>query len=175
MNNINLIKIILSYLPKDDLLPKYLLVNKKLSNWLQDEWKEYQETEPLKTHKYHFNVVKYNPPYYNVEFSRFISIQRMTTYNEIEVIQMEIKAHPVYPGHKIGVRYTINNWATFEEVSVGWCCNEDGKEVWRQHFVLDSPNVGNRVEFAIFGRDVTGRTFWNNNEGRNYEIATRNY
>jgi hypothetical protein len=174
MNNMNLIKYILTYLPKDELLPKYLIINKKINNWLKDEWIALSNSSHMLTKKYFYNIKKFSPSSYVVKFTRFISYQRVGDYHEIEIIQLEVKACPIYPGHKVGVRYSLNNWVTYSEGMISWCFNEDGREVWRGAIWL-SHNIGREIHFAVFGIDVNGKIYWDNNNGCNYIIPAREY
>jgi hypothetical protein len=171
MNNTNLIALILSYLPNEEIYPKCLLISKNLFNKLQPEWKQITETEHMKTKKYNYNIKKHSPKY-NVKFSKILRIEKWDS-DRMELFVLEVFGFPVYPNHKVGIRYTIDNWASFYDEYCYWSCNVGDREIWQGGFVLMDEGFVQEVKFAVFGIDCLGNYVWDNNNWNNYVVAKR--
>lgn len=67
----------------------------------------------------------------------------------------------------VKIRYTTDNWASYEEVyaTYGYTLDKDYVQVWDFEFSATE----NPVEFAI-SYTVNGQTYWDNNFGQNYTI-----
>lgn len=70
---------------------------------------------------------------------------------------------------KVTVRYTTDNWATFNDVALSYSTTQpynDGTELWNTELSIPTDSAYN-VEYAI-KYEVKGQTYWDNNLGRNY-------
>lgn len=66
----------------------------------------------------------------------------------------------------VRIRYTTDNWATYNEVSAQYLFSVDDRiEEWK----FELPPTEDTVEFAI-SYTVNGTTYWDNNFGENYTV-----
>ncbi|ELU02660.1 hypothetical protein CAPTEDRAFT_114433 [Capitella teleta] len=73
---------------------------------------------------------------------------------------------------KVIVRYTINNWLTFEDICASYVQNSNDGATDRFSFTIIVPqyfSVGSRLQFALM-YSTNGATYWDNNYGHNYNI-----
>ena len=81
----------------------------------------------------------------------------------------------VAPEKNVVVRFTLNNWATFSDLSADWKESIGGTTEHpdddRFSFVIPIPsaNWSGTIEFAV-RCCVAGQTSWDNNNERNYTI-----
>ncbi|XP_070190227.1 uncharacterized protein [Littorina saxatilis] len=73
--------------------------------------------------------------------------------------------------HKsVRVRYTINGWATFHDISASYMVNSNDGSTDRFSFTIVPPydfGPGSKLEFAV-SFNANGSEFWDNNRGANY-------
>ncbi|XP_071958237.1 protein phosphatase 1 regulatory subunit 3E-like [Antedon mediterranea] len=76
--------------------------------------------------------------------------------------------------HKVVVvRYTVDNWRTFNEISAGYVYGSHNGPTDRFSFGMSIPRElaeGGSVYFAV-RYDVAGKRFWDNNGGKNYSCT----
>lgn len=65
----------------------------------------------------------------------------------------------------VGVRYTTDNWATYTDVNATFAKSQDGNVD-----VFNLPSIPVRAQFAVY-YTVNGTTYWDNNDGANYQIT----
>lgn len=73
---------------------------------------------------------------------------------------------------KVIIRYTINNWLTYEDVCASYIQNSNDGPTDRFSFTINVPkyfSVGSRLGFALMYH-VNGMTYWDNNRGTNYIV-----
>ena len=72
---------------------------------------------------------------------------------------------------EVKVRYTQNNWATYQEANLQYDHTITGTdtEIWKTTLSLDSDQMGN-FQYCI-SYQVNGQTYWDNNFGANYDSS----
>lgn len=73
---------------------------------------------------------------------------------------------------KVIVRYTINNWLTFEDICASYIQNSNDGPTDRFSFSITVPqyfSTGSRLQFAIMF-SANGTTYWDSNFGHNYSV-----
>ena len=74
----------------------------------------------------------------------------------------------------VTVRYTVNHWITFDDVSASYVLDSNDGRTDRFSFNINLPKsvtVGSQLEFAIRYEALDTRSmFWDNNYGVNYRI-----
>lgn len=73
---------------------------------------------------------------------------------------------------KVDVRYTFNNWLTYDEIPANYVHNSTDGPTDKFSFSIRVPSwlcVGCKVQFCIMFT-VNGQTFWDNNYGCNYTV-----
>lgn len=75
----------------------------------------------------------------------------------------------------VHIRYTVNRWVTFDDISASYVLDSNDGTTDRFSFVVNLPkniDVGDRLEFAVrFDAVDIGRTFWDNNYTDNYAFV----
>jgi len=73
---------------------------------------------------------------------------------------------------QVTIRYTTNNWVTFDDLIASYVLDSNDGTTDRFSFSVNLPKciaVGSRLQFAIrYNALDIGRTFWDNNYGDNY-------
>lgn len=73
---------------------------------------------------------------------------------------------------QVTVRYTTNNWVTFDDLTASYVLDSNDGATDRFSFSVNLPKcitVGGRLEFAIrYDAGDVILTFWDNNYGDNY-------
>lgn len=69
----------------------------------------------------------------------------------------------------VKVRYTTDNWATYQEVNATYITTSSDNidDYW--NFNVSVPNTVNQVQYAV-SYTVNGVTYWDNNFGSNYTV-----
>lgn len=70
----------------------------------------------------------------------------------------------------VAVRYTLNNWASYQEASMSYVkTNDNGTELWTVKLPVSSDQYGS-LEYCV-RYTVNGVTYWANNFGENYTTS----
>lgn len=73
------------------------------------------------------------------------------------------------------VRYSLNNWVTFNDIAASYVLNSNDGQTDKFAFTINLPmsmTVGDHLEFALkFAALDLGSSFWDNNFGDNYHIV----
>lgn len=175
MENSNLIKEITSYLKPNEIYPELLFLNKKLYKTLYPclEKKIEENKEYWTKVKEKYIIRKFNMQYSVQLITYGYSLLVHTRGQELEFVFIDVAGFPIYPCHRVGARFTRDNWNSFQDVDGRWLYNKDGKEIWKidiWNFELD---IYKDFIFCIYGLDVNGHYSWDNNSGKNY-ILKRN-
>ena len=73
---------------------------------------------------------------------------------------------------KVLVRYTVNNWVTFEDMCASYVQNSNDGPTDRFSFTINVPSyfgVGSKLSFAVMYSAGAG-TYWDSNKGANYSV-----
>ena len=74
----------------------------------------------------------------------------------------------------IYIRYTVNRWVTFDDISASYKLDSNDGATDQYVFSINLPknmSVGSRLEFAVrYDAGDIGRTFWDNNLASNYSF-----
>ena len=100
--------------------------------------------------------------------------------NTTRYIIGKVMVKNIYYDKRVTIRYTWNNWNTFNEVECLWLSNGDsvlpGTNMDVFHFLIDDTNkidtIG-KLEFCICyvtRNDRDRLEFWDNNDGNNYKV-----
>lgn len=91
------------------------------------------------------------------------------------ILDVWVGIWPVAPDHEVGVVWTIDRWNTIRKDPANWEGNIPNPyggcdEQWKVTMSV-GPTVDYPVEFryALYFKDHQGITYWDNNNGRNYE------
>ena len=70
------------------------------------------------------------------------------------------------------VRYTVNNWLTFDELNASYVANSNDGPTDRFSFTINIPQyfgVGSKMQFCLM-YTAGGNTYWDSNYGNNYSV-----
>lgn len=94
-------------------------------------------------------------------------------------IYLQVGVWPVAPGHKVGIVYSYDRWATSHWAELTWSHNAPNAygsldEVWMMNHLLTIPGewrTPSTIDFAIYVEDASGNRTWNNNNGWNFRLV----
>jgi hypothetical protein len=94
-------------------------------------------------------------------------------------ITLKVGVWPVAPGHKVGVVYTYDRWATSHWAELTWEANVANAygsqdELWTLNHLVTIPGewrTPSTIDFAIYVEDASGHRTWNNNGGWNFQVV----
>lgn len=87
---------------------------------------------------------------------------------------VKVGVWPVAPGHKVGMVWTNDRWATTQWTDLTWQLNQANAYGTQDEIWLTMPELyasdSAPVWFAVYVEDALGNRTWNNNGGFNFEI-----
>lgn len=86
-------------------------------------------------------------------------------YNEALLL---FTVSPIALGHRAGLVFTMDGWATTHWAEAHWCSNDSYHENWE--IAMTQVPAGKKFWFALWAEDWQGARYWDNNGGWNYEI-----
>ena len=119
---------------------------------------------------------KYNPNFI-VKFSKYRVKEIFCSYSQQKYwrITITIEGTPIYPGHRVLLRYTLNNWETHHHIHAIWMMNRNNKEIWNAIIHHSDPSIKDIIEFAIMGYDCKNQLSWDNADGKNYTLFVKDF
>lgn len=106
--------------------------------------------------------------------TRKIALEKCLVDDHDRTVTGTVRVANVCFNKAVTVRYTMNNWVTFNDIAASYVLNSNDRGTDKFAFTITLPmsmTVGNRLEFALkFAALDTGQSYWDNNFGDNYQI-----
>jgi hypothetical protein len=174
INNEYLTLTIFSFLPLNEVYPKSIRISQRVKRFMEPRWKNVQITNPefiQKRRNYdRMEEIKKNNPPIKVSI-RLWNCSAINNANQnCQTIIFYFRLYPIYPEHKAGIRFTRDNWQTFEDIDAEWLLNSNNCEEWKVTIVNRTDDVLKPIHYVLFAKDVFGNWYWDNNNGWNYHL-----
>jgi hypothetical protein len=175
INNEYLTLTIFSYLQLSEVYPKCLRVSQRVKRFMAPRWENVKVTnEEFINKKRNYDrmeEIKRNNPPIKVSIKLWNCSAVNLVLESCQTITFYFRLYPIYPQHHAGIRFSRDNWQSYEDINAEWLFNNNNCEEWKVTIVNRIEDVLKPIHYVLFAKDVLGNWYWDNNNGWNFHLV----